>query len=385
MRYTEPFAGSARFHRWAIISCIAALLERRCYFSLGGLSTIYPNQYIIICGGPGTGKSTTSNLAVAFIKQYNKTVEKGVFFGPDKTTPAALLKRFSKCTKSVPHKGKEEQHSPVFLHSTELATVIKDIGGGSMSDDLLKLYDCDDMFEKELVNQRWQIQNPCLNILADTTPNFLAGFLPSESSGTGLTARMIFATEPGRVPFNVEVPEGDAILRQKIILEVARIHRMNGEFHETPEARKFWHTWYPKHLTRMFTIPSNNFMRYFYARKPVHVRKVAMALAASENSSLKISEKNYEDAIYFIEEAEPFMANSFGVKSWTRMEDLPTVILGCMTKEKWMTEGEIAKLIIDAGAAGPLKDLTGYLAMFVASGLAKRKEGNSEPEYKLAD
>lgn len=379
MEYVKPFKGSPRYHRWSIISVMAAVLERRVWFPMGGLSPIHPNLYVVLCGGPGTGKTTASNLACSFVKEYNKR-QKGdgsrIQFGPDKVTPAALLNRFQKYTKQI--KGVQGklafEQSAMYLHSTELSTLIKDIGGGSLSDDLLKLYDCDDYFEKEIVMKGTiKIPGPCLNFLGDTTPTFLSGFLPRQESGTGLTARIIFATEMGRVEMDEEVPEGDKVLYEEIVNEIGRMHRMCGRFQVDLRAKEWFSDWFKNHRDKLFDLHDGSYMRNFYARKPVHIRKVAMALSAGRSSNRVIMPEDYQRAVEFIEEAEPFMDKSFGVKEFRKVDDATKQILDQVPFEpSQLTKPALIQSLYSSGLSGSIVDLDNILKTLVDGKLINR-------------
>lgn len=388
MQYVKPFKGSTRYHVWSAISAIAALLERRVWINLGGLGQIYPNLFITLCGGPGTGKSTSSRVACDFIKKLNKALgegSKGVFFGPDKVTPAALFTKFRQTIKTViPEGGAPFEQCAMYLHSTELSTMIRDIGGGSLSDDLLKFYDCDDLFEKDLVGGTIRVPNPCLNFLADTTPSFLSGFLPREESGTGLTARIIFATELGRVDMDEEVPDGDKRLHQQILNGMARVYRMSGAYRISDGAKSYWSGFYRDHQERLFTLNDGSYMRNFYARKATHVRKVAMVLSASRNSDRIILADDYRRAIELIEEAEPFMDKSFGVKDFSKTDDAVKQILDAIPFDPTeIPRHALIDKLYASGLSGKLQDFEGMMNLLVESRKVKvRRENITEIFYR---
>jgi len=388
MEYTKPFKGSMRYHRWCILSCVAAAMERRCWIPLGGLGKVYPNMYVVICGGPGRGKTIVSNLATSFIKKYNFSLrpdEPDIKFGPDKVTPAALLKRFQRCTKTIkgiPELGTIEQ-SAMYMHSTELSTFIRDIGGGAITDDLLKLYDCDDYFEKELIKDGViKIPYPCLNLLADTTPAFLSGFLPREESGTGLTARIIFVTEFGRVEMDEEVPDGDSKLASSIVAEFARVHALSGPFRFTLDAKEWWKEWWKKHQVALYEAHEGSFMSHFYARKPVHMRKVAMLLSAARDSSRIIQLEDLENALEFINDLEPNMAKSFGVQDFKRTADLAKVILDLIPMDRDISKGDLINAMYYSGVAGAITDLNGFLTTLLEGRLITERTINAERMFK---
>jgi energy-coupling factor transporter ATP-binding protein EcfA2 len=380
LAYTKPFKGSPRFHTWSILSVSSGVLERRTWLSLGGLGRVYPNQFIVLCGGPGTGKSTTSNLATSLIKDLNKVLgDKGIKFGPDKMTPAALIKRFKTTHQQIEAGGLKFEQSAMYLHSTELSTMIEDIGGGSLAHDLLKLYDCDDYFEKELAGEGIiKIFAPCANFLSDTTPSFLSGYLPREKSGMGLTARMIFATEMGAVEMDEDVPHGDVAIKGRIMNHLLRMQRMVGEFRMTDEAKAFFRAWFGPYREKMFAMHDGAFMRHFYARKPTHIRKVAMVLSAGRSSDYLIQKEDIEGAMALIDEAEPFMDKSFGVKDMKKVDDATKVLLDLVPWHSEISKADLQQALVTTGIAGSQSDFDGLLAFHVGSGSVKVRIENTD-------
>src|SRR5690348_7180069 len=54
VKETEP---PIIFHRWSLIGALSAYLGRQCWLPFGTMR-IFPNQYIMLVGNPGTRKST---------------------------------------------------------------------------------------------------------------------------------------------------------------------------------------------------------------------------------------------------------------------------------------------------------------------------------------
>jgi len=55
------------FHRWSILSGVAASLGRRCHIPLGYYK-IYPAMYTMLVGASGTRKSSATSLAAKVLK-----------------------------------------------------------------------------------------------------------------------------------------------------------------------------------------------------------------------------------------------------------------------------------------------------------------------------
>lgn len=61
-RYAEATEPPTVYHRWSLISSVGALLGRQFWFPFG-TTRIFPNQYVMLIGNPGTRKSTAIKMA----------------------------------------------------------------------------------------------------------------------------------------------------------------------------------------------------------------------------------------------------------------------------------------------------------------------------------
>src|SRR3990167_5429054 len=75
----------AIYHRWVCASIIGALLGRSVHFQLGP-HVIYPNQFIMLMGSPGTRKGSAMGIGKGLLKAlgYSK-------FAADKTSKERFL------------------------------------------------------------------------------------------------------------------------------------------------------------------------------------------------------------------------------------------------------------------------------------------------------
>jgi hypothetical protein len=66
VKYTEVFNSPEVFRRWAAIGIVAGALEQKVWVRTKG-SDLFPNQYIILVGPPGIGKSAILSVAEKFL------------------------------------------------------------------------------------------------------------------------------------------------------------------------------------------------------------------------------------------------------------------------------------------------------------------------------
>ncbi len=72
-KYVENTEPPIVFHRWSLLTSLGAYLGRQFYLPFGEFN-IYPNQYVMLLGDPGTRKSTAIKLAKRMISSagYDK-------------------------------------------------------------------------------------------------------------------------------------------------------------------------------------------------------------------------------------------------------------------------------------------------------------------------
>lgn len=73
------------YHRWALIASVGAFLGRQFWFPFGS-TRIYPNQYIMLIGNPGTRKSTAIKTAAKVLQSAGYD-----HFAAEKTTKEKFL------------------------------------------------------------------------------------------------------------------------------------------------------------------------------------------------------------------------------------------------------------------------------------------------------
>ena len=60
VEYTKYSNSPAIYRKWSALATVSAALQRKVCVRLNG-SQIFPNLYVMLCGGPGIGKSQAMN------------------------------------------------------------------------------------------------------------------------------------------------------------------------------------------------------------------------------------------------------------------------------------------------------------------------------------
>lgn len=245
-QYVEGTEPPAVFHRWSLIGSIGALLGRQLWFPFGS-SRIFPNQFIMFIGDPGTRKSTAIKRAAKLIglTGYDK-------FGAQKTSMEKFLLDLQddgaeEDDTAVEYKGGKKRDAIDILSSLNLKLdgdssddipremfVAADefnnwIGSGNVTFQSLlgELWDWDEPsrpYKQRLKNSKSvSIYQPTVSILAGNTPQAFSDCFPLASIGQGFMSRLILVhSEPSGV--KVTFPkEPSKELTAQLILHMQRM------------------------------------------------------------------------------------------------------------------------------------------------------------------
>lgn len=231
------------FHRWALLGVLGAWLGRSCWLPFGS-GRIFPNQYIMFVGDPGSRKSSA-------IKMASKLVESvGYYtFAPKKTSKEQYLA-------DLTSGGIEEENLAAadfnILDTTSTVPVESFInadefnifmGAGNLDFQALLGdlwdWDSDKPWQYRLKNSKSvSIYQPTINILGGNTPQGFTDCFPPASVGQGFMSRLIliYGERSGKkIPFP-PAPDPDLMrkLQEKLVLIRAR---SAGEIKLSQEAR----------------------------------------------------------------------------------------------------------------------------------------------------
>ena len=336
MAMVEDTESPRLFHVWSALAGMSACLGRRCWLPFGPM-TIYPNQYIVLVGTPGTRKSTAMGVMK---RQLRKAT--GVRFAPADTAGQrqGLVEAMKGSSESkeylenaelavgenslagltlgdiaeitnIPDEDLVNQfvsaadRHHIMVTATELSRFIGQ-NNLQMLDFLVTMWDGED-YEYQTKAGLTQLKNPLINMISCTTPISIHHSLPPAAGGQGFLSRMILVYGSRKhklVPRPVEPPQElvDAVRNgfNRAYYELA------GEITETPDAKAYSESLYDWQLE----INDPRF-GYYHERRYDHLIKLAMALAASRGSTLIVKE-DYEEAHRILRATERGMPDALG-------------------------------------------------------------------------
>jgi hypothetical protein len=197
LQYTEATEPPAIYHRWSILTALAAYLERSYYFQLGH-SNIYPNLYVMLVGGAGTRKNTAINIAKNLIRKAgyrtiaaSKTSKEKFFLDLAEQNSGGdivgdILDQNLFGTDTDPG-----EVTPCYIASGEFNTFF----GNNILDflaDLGELWDYEGIFESKIKHGKSvKIPNPTITMIGGNTPATLANTFPPQIIGQGFFSRLL--------------------------------------------------------------------------------------------------------------------------------------------------------------------------------------------------
>ncbi|MBW2081576.1 MAG: DUF3987 domain-containing protein [Deltaproteobacteria bacterium] len=313
LEYTRYSEALEIFHFWSGVGTLSGALRRKVYFDQGYFKWT-PNFYIIFVADPGIAtKSTTVNIGASLLREIPN-----IHFGPNAITTAALIPYLAKAVELVqmPDQTFVPMSCLTFV-SSELGTLL-DPSDRRMLDILCDLWDgWEGSWSKVTKTQGSdEILNPWLNIMACTTPSWLADNLPRQVVGGGFTSRCVFVYGDAKrqlVPYPKEViPEEHEEIRKLLLADLELISTLKGEFSLTPEARELGISWYEEHWKNPpAELAADEAFKGYLTRKQGHVHKLAMVLSTAERDDLVITKDLLEKAIRIISAVEQDMPRVF--------------------------------------------------------------------------
>lgn len=294
-------------HFWVAVSTLAGALRRRVWLDMAYFRW-HPNFYIILVAPPGiVSKSTTAGIGMQLLKKVPD-----IKFGPDVVTWQALVGSFAESTMTFQYQGDYHEMSALTIESSEFGNLLNP-QDKEMVDLLVSLWDGKPgAFEKRTKGSGTDlVVNPWINLIACTTPAWIAGNFPEYMIGGGFTSRCVFVYAEKKAKYvaypGMHVPKNLAQQAQMLIEDLIDISNMAGEYQLTADAYKWGEAWYTKHYSeKNLDLDDDRFGGYL-ARKQTHIHKLAMILAAAEGPRLIITAEHLATANTMVSDLEPDM------------------------------------------------------------------------------
>lgn len=319
MQYTADSESPSTFHFWTGVSTIAGALRRRVWIDMKKFQWT-PNFYIILVGPAGVAaKSTSIGIGMKLLGKVP-----GIKWGPESMTWQKVAKNLSESTEFFEYLNGAGEKARIAMSANtiqvgELGTLLKP-SDDSLVSFLIRMWEgqLEPFRHDTLSGGNVVIDNPWLNLIAATTPNWMQDNFSESMIGGGLTSRIVFVygdKKRGLVPYPDEVmPDAQYLdLERKLVEDLCAIAKLCGPYKLSPFARSWGRAWYTDHNNidlRADHLASARFGGYI-ARKQTHLHKFAIVLAAAKRDTLVIEEDDLREAEAILTQTEHDMIKVF--------------------------------------------------------------------------
>lgn len=350
---TEGLPSPDNFVEWGWYSLIASALQRRVWLGPSHLPC-YPNLYTILVAPPGVGKGLVIKQVAEMLKMhkldltsYNQdaakdvqdkemlailaekeveTAQKSEINGmqstkvPEKsllipvaanaTTYEALVGAMASSYRRINYTAFSDKlqrdKMEIYGHSS-LAFCLEEIASlfRKRTEDLvnfcLEAYDCGDYEYDTRTRGKDRIRRCCLNIFGGTTPDFMQSTFDDRLLNQGFSSRthFIFANKNRKNVFWIpSLTKEQLEYKYQLSIHIKSLTKLYGNIKISTETEKFLIEWWDKEQNDT-TKRSNTSPKLvpYYARKNIHIMKLAIAIHFGESTDMFIGQEVFEQAI----------------------------------------------------------------------------------------
>lgn len=273
----------------------------------------HPNFYVILVAPPGiVSKSTTAGIAMNLLRRVPD-----IKFGPDVVTWQALIGAFAAATETFSINGTFYPMSALTIESSEFGNLLNP-QDKDMVDLFVTLWDGKQGAFTKVTKMSGNdtVENPWINLIACTTPAWIAGNFPDYLVGGGFTSRCLFVYAEEKEKYvaypGLSVPENIRAIELALAQDLEHIAiTLAGPYVLDSSAFTWGEKWYKHHYeNRPPNLDDERFGGYI-ARKQTHIHKLAMVLAASQSDVLRITEEHLATANTMVSDLEADMPHVF--------------------------------------------------------------------------
>lgn len=370
--YTEGLTSPDNYINFGFYYMIGAALQRRVWIGPEHLC-LYPNHYTILVGEPGIGKgillkqvnnllryhkmpdpkavlngnlpndispTDRANMEAVAEADYrlaqgivadektkvkSKSFERPLLFpvAADATTYEALVKAVAIAVRRRNFYAYDEKQGKetlkVYTHSSlcfcleEIASLFR-----KRTEDvvnfLLQAYDCGDYVYDTKTQGKDSIKKCCLSLLGGTTPNFMQSTFDDRLLTEGFSSRTFFIFAAQNRKTQLWVPD----LRQEqkeayvdIQVHLEKLAHLFGRVSVSKEDEAWLEDWWVNEQRERSNTSSK--LIAYYARKQIHVLKLAMCIHFAESLDMIIPRSAFQKAIDMLAKEEKTMHYALGI------------------------------------------------------------------------
>lgn len=307
MALTENLPSPNLFRRWAAVSAISCVLERKFWTAPLG-PPLYTNTYIILCGPAGVGKTTVTAQVQRLLREI-----KDVHSASSSLTKASLIDELTLARRSFVRATETPSH----IEYNFLSIVANELGV------LIPAYDSDFMsaltdiwdglgYSERRRASKIEIKLPAaqFNLLTGTTPSYLSGTLPPGAWDQGFLSRttVVFSGETQIRPIFEDKEQVSKDIFDNLVSDLKDISAIWGKANFTPDAVSLFRDW---HMAGGPPAPEHPKLLTYATRRTAHLAKLCLIMSASERSDRLVTEEHFIQALDLMTLTETYMPDIF--------------------------------------------------------------------------
>jgi hypothetical protein len=272
---------------------------------------LYPNQYILLVGPAGIGKSLCTNIIYELLDAI-RTPETPFHIAPTSVTKASLIDALSEADRRIIR----PMESPAVVSYNSLTIVPNEFGvflpswEGDFMSTLTDLWDCKHYSEtRRTAKINISIPNSQLNMFSATTPVYLTSLLPEGAWEQGFMSRMLIVYSGELIHTNLfDLLDIDEEGYSNLVADLRDIYKAYGEFQVTDEAKAAINDWSRQGGP---PIPDHPKLTSYGARRAAHLLKLCMIASMASDSDRIVTLDHFAEALDWLVQLETFMPDVF--------------------------------------------------------------------------
>lgn len=378
-RFREVTDAPDPFLAGAAISLTATALGKRVMLPFAGRG-LYPNLWVILVGRSSRlRKSTTLELTRRVFAQAIAVT--GVKLLPQSCSYEALFDAFASSDLDVQRLG-ANRASTGLLMANEFAALMQNIKkryNEGLIEVLTDIYDVPALLTRQTrAAGEVKLVEPCLNILAATTVEWLTSTLDATDLASGFLPRFLFFPANARTrtldfPGQLELTDNDPLAR-----EAGQIARICGAMRIDDDAKAAYVNWSGEFAERPRTMLSLPGRDAFLARLNTTCLKIAIANAAGRGVRT-IACDDVARATAFIDWQDGVIERMLEEEiAFTREEQRRNTIVRIIREARFVHRAELLR-----ASRLSRKQLDSVLDTLIAAGLVAEEFKGRRREYRL--
>lgn len=291
-QYAQAFNTPPLYVKYGALWMLGTAATRAVGTRAGG-NDIFPNLYVGMVGGPGTGKSQ-------LVKGVKRILLPATSMSliPPSVTRAGLQDYM---TANIQQRSLASGE-PIFANecigiSDEMQGILPDQDLGHLTF-YNELYDLPPTYRAVTrTHGELKLEFPYCSILTGAQPAFLATTMPEQAWGMGFMSRMMLVfSQPKERRSVFDHAEVDMALQAALVHDLKQVFNLRGWMHWTAEAKNLYETWWVEEGGQ--PIPQAKRLAMGYnARRQFHMLKLAMILSLSRSNDLIVTLEDVGGAI----------------------------------------------------------------------------------------